>query len=256
MDVLDKLSPTQLASLTLSSDAINEEEEMCQILAKLHNKPSEEIYQYLDQFNREAAQVGVLTLQVQRKAMPCGLQLSRFSKTPSETVSELLSQRMNNCHKVYHIQPLTVAVWPKASKRQRPRLSGWLTPKRTLPAALGWYQAELLNLTIRGPAEEADPPSHFPPEPCTCLCLSGHKRPACRQHAGPSGSPAAAVSLHHPGTPAETDSCPLVLAADTAGSQDIPKMHLPFSGTPSELFLTMLFPVPLPWGPFLILPSH
>lgn len=67
MDVLEKLSPPQLASLTLSSDAINEEEEMCQILAKLHNKPSEEIYQFLDQFNREAAQVGALTLQVQHK---------------------------------------------------------------------------------------------------------------------------------------------------------------------------------------------
>lgn len=65
MDVLDKLSPSQLASLTLSSGAINEEEEMCQILAKLHKKPAEEIYQYLDQFNREAAQVGVLALQLQ-----------------------------------------------------------------------------------------------------------------------------------------------------------------------------------------------
>ncbi|XP_009893169.1 PREDICTED: uncharacterized protein LOC104295156 [Charadrius vociferus] len=59
MDVLEKLSPPQLASLTLSSDAINEEEEMCQILAKLHNKPSEEIYQFLDQFNRDAAQFNV-----------------------------------------------------------------------------------------------------------------------------------------------------------------------------------------------------
>lgn len=67
MDVLEKLSPPQLASLTLSSDAINEEEEMCQILAKLHNKPSEEIYQFLDEFNREAAQVGALTLRVQHK---------------------------------------------------------------------------------------------------------------------------------------------------------------------------------------------
>ncbi|KAM6077808.1 uncharacterized protein LJ206_008263 [Theristicus caerulescens] len=62
MDVLDKLSPPQLASLTLLSDAINEEEEMCQILAKLHNKPSEEIYEYLDQFNREAAQLAITTI--------------------------------------------------------------------------------------------------------------------------------------------------------------------------------------------------
>lgn len=72
MDVLDKLSPPQLASLTLSSDAINDEEEMCQILAKLHNKPSEEIYQFLDELNRGAAQVGVLALQVQSKPIPCG----------------------------------------------------------------------------------------------------------------------------------------------------------------------------------------
>lgn len=57
MAVLDHLSPAQLASLTLESDAINEEEKMCQILARLQNKPVEEINQYLDQFNLEAGKV-------------------------------------------------------------------------------------------------------------------------------------------------------------------------------------------------------
>lgn len=75
MDALDKLSPPQLASLTLSSDAINEEEEMCQILAKLHKKPSEEIYQYLDQFNREAAQVGVYW-HCKSSVNPCSIHFS------------------------------------------------------------------------------------------------------------------------------------------------------------------------------------
>ncbi|XP_033023592.1 uncharacterized protein LOC117056988 [Lacerta agilis] len=54
MAVLQSLSPLQLASLTLKSDAINEEEKMCQILARLQNKPLGEIYQYLDQFNTDA----------------------------------------------------------------------------------------------------------------------------------------------------------------------------------------------------------
>ncbi|XP_068764825.1 uncharacterized protein [Struthio camelus] len=56
-----KLSPPQLVSLTLQSSAFNEEEEMCQILAKLHNNPTEEIHQYSDQFNREAAQTKAAT---------------------------------------------------------------------------------------------------------------------------------------------------------------------------------------------------
>lgn len=57
MAVLELLSPAQLASLTLKTDAINEEEKMCQILARLKNKPMEETYQYLDQFNVEAEKV-------------------------------------------------------------------------------------------------------------------------------------------------------------------------------------------------------
>ncbi|KAM6245086.1 uncharacterized protein M6G45_011218 [Spheniscus humboldti] len=35
---------------------------MCQILAKLHNKPSEEIYQFLDELNRGAAQLAITTI--------------------------------------------------------------------------------------------------------------------------------------------------------------------------------------------------
>lgn len=53
---------------------------------------------------------------------------------------------------------------------------------------------------------------------------------------------------------ADTASCPLVLAACRAASQDTPKMHLPFSGTRSELFSTMLFLEALHLGPILILP--
>lgn len=62
MDVLDRLSPGQLASLTLVSDAINDDEEMCQVLARLQDKSAEEIYQYLDQLNTEAQQVGISVL--------------------------------------------------------------------------------------------------------------------------------------------------------------------------------------------------
>ncbi|XP_053221381.1 uncharacterized protein LOC128401859 [Podarcis raffonei] len=62
MAVLQSLSPLQLASLTLKSDAINEEEKMCQILARLQNKPLEEIYQYLDQFNTDANKLGITSL--------------------------------------------------------------------------------------------------------------------------------------------------------------------------------------------------
>ncbi|EMP36896.1 Cytosolic Fe-S cluster assembly factor NARFL [Chelonia mydas] len=54
MAVLDKMASPQLASFTLESDAINEEEVMYQVLARLQNKPADEIYQYLDQLNKDA----------------------------------------------------------------------------------------------------------------------------------------------------------------------------------------------------------
>ncbi|XP_054848721.1 uncharacterized protein LOC129338473 [Eublepharis macularius] len=75
MAVLQSLSPPQLASLTLQSDAISEEEEMFQILARLENKPLEVIYQYLDQFNVEARKFAITSLkeEVIREKM-----LSRF----------------------------------------------------------------------------------------------------------------------------------------------------------------------------------
>ncbi|KAH1183587.1 hypothetical protein KIL84_014203 [Mauremys mutica] len=63
MAVLDKLASPQLASFTLESDAINEEAVMCQVLARLQNKPAEEIYQYLDQFNKEARRLMIPTIQ-------------------------------------------------------------------------------------------------------------------------------------------------------------------------------------------------
>ncbi|XP_039348949.1 uncharacterized protein LOC120373936 isoform X2 [Mauremys reevesii] len=62
MAVLDKLASPQLASFTLESDAINEEAVMCQVLARLQNKPAEEIYQYLDQFNKEARRLMIPTI--------------------------------------------------------------------------------------------------------------------------------------------------------------------------------------------------
>ncbi|KAG6927455.1 hypothetical protein G0U57_009826, partial [Chelydra serpentina] len=62
MAVLDRLASPQLASFTLESDAINEEEVMCQVLARLQNKPAEEIYQYLDQFNKEARRLMIPTI--------------------------------------------------------------------------------------------------------------------------------------------------------------------------------------------------
>ncbi|XP_075755932.1 uncharacterized protein LOC102455891 isoform X2 [Pelodiscus sinensis] len=62
MGVLDKLAPVQLASFTLQSDAINKEEVMCQVLAQLQSKPVDEIYQYLDQFNKEAQRLTIATI--------------------------------------------------------------------------------------------------------------------------------------------------------------------------------------------------
>lgn len=162
---------------------------------------------------------------------------------------------MNNCNKAYHVQPLIMAVWPKVFKHQCPKLNGWMILKCMLMATPRLYQAELLNLMICGPVEEADPHSHFSPETCICLCLSGHKRPACRQ--------CHQWALEWQSVPApfrdtcwDSDNYPLVLAAYMAGSQDIPKMHLPFSGTRSKSSSIMLFPVALYWGLFLILPSH
>lgn len=60
MAVLKYLSPSQLASFTLESGVINNKEHMCQILAKLQNKPLTDIYEYLDQFNTVAQKVWYL----------------------------------------------------------------------------------------------------------------------------------------------------------------------------------------------------
>ncbi|XP_048351591.1 uncharacterized protein LOC125432198 [Sphaerodactylus townsendi] len=99
MAALESLSPPQLASLTLRSDAINEEEKMCQIMARLENKPLEAVYQYLDQFNVEAQKLAITSLKeevIRKKMLSLFMEATgaEFSTFRPGNWTHLLSERL------------------------------------------------------------------------------------------------------------------------------------------------------------------
>ncbi|XP_039221164.1 uncharacterized protein LOC120318037 isoform X2 [Crotalus tigris] len=99
MAVLKYLSPSQLASFTLESGVIINKEHMCQILAKLKNKPLTDIYEYLDQFNTVAQKLGITSLKdegIQKQMLVQFLEGTEgtFSTFAPENWTHLLSTRL------------------------------------------------------------------------------------------------------------------------------------------------------------------
>ncbi|ETE64600.1 hypothetical protein L345_09630 [Ophiophagus hannah] len=99
MSVLEYLSPSQLASFTLESGVITNKEHMCQILAKLQNKPLADVYEYLDQFNTVAQKLGMTSLKdedIQKQMLLQFLEGAEgtFSTFAPENWTHLLSTRL------------------------------------------------------------------------------------------------------------------------------------------------------------------